>query len=136
METNCECHTATPFWIAFGVCLPFPEAGTLRPTWQEMRCGHLTLEAGAASWRQVQQGLRPRSFLALWHSWSEATKACWQGGKETNEDRFVLNIESWLHSKTFLTIADGHVQEDTRFPLENVECGYVCKLIQLKTNGC
>eukprot|EP00913_Durusdinium_trenchii_P002677 g2478.t1 len=28
------------------------QAGTLRPTWQEMRCGHLTLEAGAASWRQ------------------------------------------------------------------------------------
>ncbi|CAK9111981.1 unnamed protein product [Durusdinium trenchii] len=60
------------------------QAGTLRPTWQEMRCGHLTLEAGAA---------------------------CWQGGKETNEDRFVLNIE--LLSSDGLSIPgimvlDGH----------------------------
>ena len=26
------------------------KAGTLRATWQQMRCGNLTLEAGAASW--------------------------------------------------------------------------------------
>jgi len=42
------------------------QVGTLRPTRHEMRCGRLVLEAGAA---------------------------CWQGSKETNEDRFVLDIE-------------------------------------------
>ncbi|CAE7240969.1 unnamed protein product [Symbiodinium necroappetens] len=38
----------------------------LRPLYRELKVGHLTLELGAA---------------------------CWQGGKETNEDRFALDLE-------------------------------------------
>eukprot|EP00439_Symbiodinium_sp_Y106_P086551 s100_g34.t1 len=41
----------------------------LRPLYRELKVGHLMLELGAA---------------------------CWQGGKETNEDRFALDLEPWF----------------------------------------
>eukprot|EP00490_Sorites_sp_Unknown_P012441 CAMPEP_0114693434 /NCGR_PEP_ID=MMETSP0191-20121206/69086_1 /TAXON_ID=126664 /ORGANISM="Sorites sp." /LENGTH=439 /DNA_ID=CAMNT_0001987137 /DNA_START=32 /DNA_END=1348 /DNA_ORIENTATION=- len=60
------------------------QAGTFRPMRHEMRCGRLIFEVGAA---------------------------CWQGGKETNEDRFVLDIELLSSdgvSVPGIMVLDGH----------------------------
>ncbi|CAL1152942.1 unnamed protein product [Cladocopium goreaui] len=60
------------------------QAGTFRATRHEMRCGRLHFEVGAA---------------------------CWQGGKEMNEDRFVLDIELLSSdglSVPGIMVLDGH----------------------------